>query len=118
MQDIASQLLTECPGALDCGEPERCGIVRPDGSMHELANISGEPLCGFIMDPATFLAEIESGAVETWHTHPGRDPALSEEDAVGFIAWPQLTHHIIGIREGRPHVTSYKVIEGSIVVKV
>lgn len=117
MNDIATQLLTEFPNALDYAAEERCGVVRPDGTIWQLANISREPQRGFVMEPRGFLAELDAGATETWHTHPGRDPNLSEDDMAGFRAWPHLVHHIIGIRDGKPAIETYKVIEGDIVVK-
>jgi hypothetical protein len=35
----------------------------------------------------------------------------------GFRAWPQLTHHIIGMRDGAVTVETFKVIDDGIVVK-
>lgn len=117
MNDIATQLLAEFPQALDWAAEERCGVVRPDGTIWQIANIHRNPVKGFVMEPKSFLAEIEAGATETWHTHPGRDPNLSEEDLTGFRAWPSLTHHIIGVRDGEICMMTFKVIEDGIVVK-
>lgn len=116
MTDIASLLLAEFPNALDWGAEERCGVVRADGTIWQLANIHTEPMKGFIMEPKSFLEEVENGAIATFHTHPGRDPNLSEEDMAGFRAWPSLIHHIIGIRDGKPAIHTFKVLDGGIVV--
>lgn len=117
MHDIANQLLSEFPHALDASGEERCGVVRRDGTIWQIANIHREPQRGFIMEPKSFLTEVEEGASATWHTHPGHDPALSEDDMEGFRAWPNLRHHIIGIRHGEVTVTSYTVLEDGVVVK-
>lgn len=98
------------------GQPELCGVILADGDIMQLPNIHEEPVKGFHMDPAAFLEQIEAGAVATWHTHPGRDPNLSEEDMGGFRQWPNLVHHIVGIRDGEPGVHSFRVIEDGVVV--
>lgn len=116
MTDIASQLLSEFPEALAPGAEERCGVVRPDGTIWQIANIHREPARGFIMEPKSFLAEVEAGALATWHTHPAGDPNLSEEDLNGFRAWPSLEHHIIGIRDGKPLILTFKVLDDGVVV--
>jgi proteasome lid subunit RPN8/RPN11 len=115
MTDIASQLLAEFPEALDCGAEERCGVVRPDGTIWQIANIHPQPKQGFVMEPKSFLDEVEAGAAETWHTHPGQDPNLSEEDMAGFMQWPDLVHHIVGIRDGKPTIASFKVVDDVLV---
>jgi proteasome lid subunit RPN8/RPN11 len=102
--------------ALKFGAEERCGVIAADGSIMEVPNIHEEPVKGFHMEPTCFLVAVEAGAVATWHTHPGRDPNLSEEDMAGFRAWPQLEHHIIGIRDGEPTVHSFRVIDDGVVV--
>lgn len=114
MSDIASELLDFVE--LEAGQPERCGVILGDGEIVELLNVHAEPEKGFHMDPKAFLEQIDDGAVGTWHTHPGRDPNLSEEDMNGFRQWPRLTHHIIGIRDGQPAVATFKVLDDGIVV--
>lgn len=100
------------------GEPEYCGVIRADGTVLQLPNVHTEPTRGFEIDPRAFLEQLEAGAVATWHTHPAADPNLSEEDMNGFRQWPQLLHHIVGIRDGEKTVVTFKVLEGGIVVKV
>lgn len=117
MIDIASKLLTEVSAehALVAGAAERCGLIGADGEVIEVANVHAEPESGFHMEPICFLAAVNEGAVATWHTHPGQDPNLSEEDMVGFLAWPSLEHHILGIRDGKPAVHSFAVKNGRVV---
>jgi proteasome lid subunit RPN8/RPN11 len=115
--DIASSLLAEISAehALAPGAEERCGLIGAAGEVIEVANIHAEPANGFHMEPICFLAAVKAGAVATWHTHPGKDPNLSEEDRVGFLAWPSLQHHILGIRDGKPTVHSFAVRSGKAV---
>lgn len=112
---INSTLLAELSDALELGTPERCGILTADGHLVEIPNIHADPVKGFHMEPVAFLACLEAGAVATWHTHPGKDPNLSEEDMRGFLQWPMLTHHIVGIRDGEPTVHSFGVKHGQLV---
>jgi proteasome lid subunit RPN8/RPN11 len=46
----------------------------------------------------------------TWHTHPGKEAALSQDDYLGFANWPELTHYIVGT-DG---VRAYRVVDGII----
>jgi proteasome lid subunit RPN8/RPN11 len=103
--------------ALCPGDPELCGVVAADGAVYQLPNIHENPANGFRVDPKSFLEQVENGAVATWHTHPGRDPTLSEEDLEGFRAWPHLVHIIIGVRNQELAFEAYKVVDGGIVVK-
>lgn len=98
------------------GQPELCGVILADGTVMQLPNVHEEPEKGFHIDPECFLKEVEAGASATWHTHPGRDPNLSEEDMSGFRSWPDLTHHIVGIRDGAKAIASFKVLDGGVVV--
>lgn len=91
-------------------EHERCGLVI-NGKIIEVANTHPEPDKGFRMDPKILVKKIEK-AEATWHTHPKSDPVLSEEDYAGFTQWPKLVHHIIGVRDGKVEVESYKVDNG------
>lgn len=118
MSDIISKLAEaiDFDVALKFGAGERCGVILTNGDIVEIPNIHQEPVKGFHMEPVCFLAAVTDGAIGTWHTHPGRDPNLSEEDMKGFRAWPQLTHHIVGIRDGAPASHSFKVIEDGVVV--
>lgn len=116
MSDIASKLIDFVEAEeLAYGQPELCGIVTADGDVAQLPNIHADPLRGFHIEPAAFLDALKAGAVATWHTHPGKDPNLSEEDMAGFRQWPQLVHHILGIRDGEPHVHSFRVVDGAVV---
>lgn len=117
MNDIVTKLLEEFPSALTYGDEERCGVITADGELLIIANIHRKPVEGFHMEPKSFLAAIEAGATATWHTHPGRDPNLSHEDMDGFRAWPRLTHHILGIRDGEITVETFNVTDDGIVVK-
>jgi proteasome lid subunit RPN8/RPN11 len=99
------------------GEPEMCGVVMDNGCVVALPNIHEDPVKGFRIEPKAFLEHVEQGAVATWHTHPGQDPTLSEEDLEGFRAWPRLIHLIVGVRKGEPAVEAYRVVEGGIVVR-
>lgn len=115
MTDTTASTLLEF-AELKFGQPERCGVITAAGEVREIPNVHAEPEKGFHMDPTCFLSAIQEGAIGTWHTHPGRDPNLSEEDMVGFQAWPKLEHHIIGVRDGQPTVHSFKVLPDGVVV--
>lgn len=107
MPDTTSLLTPE-------GTPERCGILTKDGEILELTNCHDDPLRGFRVSPLDIITHFDN-AVATWHTHPGADPNLSEEDYAGFMQWPDLEHHIIGVRDGQPLVIRYAVEEGVLV---
>lgn len=109
MTDTVSSLLEKYTGH---GSVETCGIITAGGAVVELDNIHETPEQGFHIDPKPFLAAVKAGAVATWHTHPGHDPNLSEEDMAGFLQWPNLTHYIVGIREGVPTVQAFVIEEG------
>lgn len=109
MQDIATFLTAE-------GTPERCGIIKKDGAVLELPNVHEEPTKGFRMGVNDILEHF-GDAEATWHTHPGMDPNLSEDDFAGFSNWPDLTHYIVGVRDGEPKVVGYK-FDGDALVQV
>jgi hypothetical protein len=48
-----------------------------------------------------------------------RTPAanLSEQDYAGFLQWPDLTHWIVGERDGEPLAIEYIVDNGLVVAK-
>ena len=106
MQDLISLLL---PDDLD----ERCGLIVND-KIVEITNIHLEPTKGFRMDPEELMARVDD-ATATWHTHPASDPGLSEQDYAGFTQWPNLVHHIIGVRDGEPTIESYRVTNGLVI---
>lgn len=107
MPDIISHLTPE-------GTPERCGIITKAGKVLELANVHGDPVLGFRIAPEDIIEHFED-AEATWHTHPGADPNLSEEDYAGFMQWPDLTHHVAGLRDGKPLVLGFVVADGILV---
>ena len=92
---------------------ERCGLIIDD-EIVEITNIHEKPDNGFRMDPAEMLDTIERASA-TWHTHPVSDPILSESDYEGFCQWPNLVHHIVGVRDGEPTVETYKVTDGLVI---
>lgn len=109
MQDILPYLTPE-------GTPERCGILTKAGEVLELTNIHAQPLQGFRMDPSEIAIHF-SDAEATWHTHPGADPNLSEEDYAGFMQWPALGHVIVGVRDGEPLALRFEVEDGVLVMR-
>lgn len=117
MTDTKSKLLERLADALAPGLPERCGLIGARGGFIEIDNIHEQPEIGFHMEPVAFIEAIEKGAGATWHTHPGKDPNLSEEDMNGFRQWPNLIHYIVGIRDGEPCVACFGM-ENDILMKV
>ena len=111
MPDITTQLLETLTPV---GTPERCGVVTATGELVEIPNTHPEPQHGFFMCPISLL-RVAADAVATWHTHPGSDPNLSDEDYAGFMQWPQLQHHIVGVRDGKPTVHTFEVRNGVLV---
>lgn len=93
---------------------EKCGLI-VKGKILELTNIHEKPETGFRMDPQQ-LVEHVGEATATWHTHPKSTPVLSEEDYAGFTQWPELVHHIVGVRNGNVEVETYQV-KNKLVVK-
>lgn len=100
---------------LNAGADELCGVILADGDVMQLPNIHLEPKAGFHLEPAAFLEQLELGAIGTWHTHPGADANLSQEDMNGFRQWPQLDHYIVGLRDGEPFVEKFAVKAGIVV---
>lgn len=101
---------------VDLDDPnECCGVILADGDVMQLPNIHSDPAAGFHIEPKSFLEQLELGAIGTWHTHPQADPNLSHEDMAGFRQWPNLTHYIVGIRDGEPFVEVFKVEDGIVV---
>lgn len=95
---------------------ERCGLLLRDGTIVDIENIAEDPTIGFKMHPAQLVAFIDTGeVVATWHTHPDTDPNLSGEDYAAFHAWPDLCHKIVGRRDGKVIVTTFKVENGLVV---
>lgn len=95
---------------------ERCGIVLTDGSIVEIENVAEDPTDGYDMHPEAVLPFLDKGLIaETWHTHPRGDPNLSGEDYSGFLAYPDLVHNIVGIRDGKVTVTRWRVQDGLVV---
>jgi len=88
-----------------------------DGSLVEIENIHSDPALGYRMNPEGVLPFISANAVTgTWHTHPGGDPNLSQEDYAGFLQWPELKHIIVGEVAGVPAAEVY-VVDNGLVVK-
>lgn len=75
--------------------PERCGLILDTGEVIETENIAEDTLEAFEI-PAEDMLQYELNLTGTWHTHPGQSANLSHEDYAGFLAWPDLDHHIIG----------------------
>lgn len=74
---------------------ERVGFVLNDNTIVEVPNICNEPEEGFQMRTDDILKYAER-AKATWHTHPGVDANLSDEDYVTFKNWPNMVHYIVG----------------------
>ncbi len=92
-------------------EFERCGLVLKDGSTVEISNIAQNARTSYEMKTSEVLPHLED-VVGTWHTHPISDPTLSGEDHVGFLAWPNWKHWIIGIRDNKVAVECYEIVDG------
>ena len=107
MLDITSFLTPE-------GTPERCGIITHDDEVLELSNVAAEPSVGFRFDPWDIATQFPF-AKATWHTHPGTDPNLSEEDYAGFSQWPELLHGIVGLRKGEATTLWFGTEDGVLV---
>lgn len=100
------------PGDTD----ERCGVVLKDGSVVEIENVADDKTNSYRMRPDTVLGFMQADLIAgTWHTHPGADPNLSGEDRKGFLAWPDLEHSIIGVRDGAVFVQRFRVDKGLVI---
>jgi proteasome lid subunit RPN8/RPN11 len=83
----------------------------------EVENIDPNPETGYFMRTDTVIPLIENDMVAaTWHTHPDSDPALSGEDYIGFLNWPDFRHYIIGIRDGKPAVVCHYIEDGLVLI--
>ncbi len=79
------------------GLPEQCGLITSKGQLLFCTNIHENPLGGYRMDPEQALAALQGHEIfATFHTHPGADCNLSQEDYAGFTLWPDLIHFIVG----------------------
>ncbi len=109
MKDIKSKLKVNLkPEDLS----ERCGIILTNGEILETPNTHSDPEKGFVIPAEAMFAEIKN-LDGTWHTHPGQDSNLSQEDYHGFSQWPDLHHFIIGV-DGVREFT----VQGGIVIEV
>jgi proteasome lid subunit RPN8/RPN11 len=108
VRDISPSLL-ELYG--DGTGAERCGLILTRGTIIEAPNIAADPEHSYEISPEIVLKYLPR-LKGTWHTHPGQDANLSEEDDTGFKNWPKLTHYIIG-SDG---VRAYTVNEAGLVV--
>jgi len=75
--------------------PERCGVILDDGTLVEVQNVFTNPEVGFEISVDDML-RFETSLVATFHTHPGQDSNLSNDDFVGFQSWPNLKHIVVG----------------------
>ncbi|MGN6820272.1 MAG: Mov34/MPN/PAD-1 family protein [Sphingomonas sp.] len=102
---------------LDLNNPnERCGFVLHDGTIVEIENCAEDPTRSYLMNSKQALPFIADDEVKaTWHTHPQGEPNLSGEDYAGFLGWPDLEHIIIGIRDGKKCMMTYKVEDGVVI---
>jgi len=97
-------------------EEERCGLILKDGSIVEIENVAEEKNNSYDMNPVAVLPFLEADLIAgTWHTHPRGDPNLSGEDYLGFLAYPDLEHSIIGHRSGQVFVQRYRVEKGLVI---
>lgn len=74
----------------------------------ELPNICDDPYNGFELSFENQDKLDDPNTLGTFHTHPSREANLSVDDYESFLAYPRLTHYIIG-SDG---VRSYKFING------
>lgn len=93
---------------------ERCGLILSDGSIIEIDNVADDKTNSYRMDPVQVLPYLDD-TVGTWHTHPDTDPNLSGDDYLGFLSWPKLRHSIVGRRDGKVVVQTYKIEDGLVI---
>jgi proteasome lid subunit RPN8/RPN11 len=93
------------------GPHERVGFILDGGEIVECKNIAEKPEDTFEVDPAEVVLHADA-AVATWHTHPGGDNNLSANDYEMFLAWPGLTHFIVG----ENGVQAYTVEDGDVLI--
>lgn len=74
---------------------ERCGLVLKDGTVIDTVNKHPYRTSAFMIGVKD-MHEAGENLAGTWHTHPGQSAALSQDDYLGFSAWPNLVHYIIG----------------------
>ena len=89
---------------------ERGGIITRMGPV-ECENVCEDPENGYEMSYEDMDKLDDSDTMGTFHTHPSRSANLSFEDYESFMAYPGLTHYIVG-EDG---VRSYKVIGGELI---
>lgn len=74
---------------------ERCGLILSDGTIIEVPNKHPHRTKAFMIGVKD-MHEAGDALIATWHTHPGQTSALSQDDYLGFTAWPHLLHYIVG----------------------
>lgn len=115
MPDITSKLIEQLTEA---GSEERCGVISREGEVLQLTNMHDTPAEGFRFSAEDALLWLASGEADaTWHTHPGEDPNLSEQDYAGFLQWPNMNHWVVGLRDGEPLAVEYTISDGLVVAK-
>lgn len=75
---------------------ERVGYIKK-GQIVEWENIHPDPAHYFEVSFEDTVALDEDAEAEAiWHTQPGQTSQLSYEDSMGFYAFPNLKHIVIG----------------------
>ena len=74
---------------------ERCGLILDGDRIIELENVAEDPVKDFSTRPEDVAQYIDE-AWATWHTHPGGDSQLTNEDYHTFAAFKDFNHFIVG----------------------
>lgn len=100
MRGIKSKLKRK----LKAGQVEElCGLILKSGKVISIPNAHPEKEKAFAI-PVKAMDENLDQLHGTWHTHPGSDSHLSQDDYFGFAQWPGLIHHIVGTDGVRAYV--------------
>lgn len=90
---------------------ERVGVIKSNGEIVELKNVSGLPDAGAIISTEDLEHLDDPETVATWHTHPEGGVQPSQVDIDSFLNWPEHYHLIID----RDEVGVYFVLDDRVV---
>jgi proteasome lid subunit RPN8/RPN11 len=92
-------------------EKEVGGVVKKNGEVVRIPNISSSPEDSYIISSKDLLLLEDPEVYATWHTHPDQTHNLSVQDKRAFLNWPNLKHYVVS----KNKVLCYEVVEGEVV---
>jgi proteasome lid subunit RPN8/RPN11 len=122
---ISRQLLDEVVAHARAEAPKECCgmIAAADGraiAVHRARNAARTPKLYYEMDGTDqfqILQAIEDAGNDVgaiYHSHPRTEPVPSETDVNLAKWWPEPLYVIVGLRNGRPDVRAWRIVDGTV----